>query len=482
MPQIFIPRHSLTRRSFLSRSAAAGLFATGASHSFRDLSLIGRAMASTSAATDYKALVCIFLDGGNDSNNLIIPHDGTGDPNTVDTIYDQYAERRGVLKIEHANVLPTAASDSNSIPLGLHPSCTGLQALHSSGNLAMLLNVGTLTQPVTDPGDKSQLPAQLFSHSDQIAQWQKGTSADLASGWGGSMADLVNTLNEPTATIPMSISLGGVNAFQVGSSVAQYHVTSSGAVAMGTPSAMQQRVLQGLLDPTLSINLQRKAYGEAVTSSINKGDGLTALLGTSQGQISTDENTPGETLSNYTLGKQLLMVARLIKLRAELGLNRQIFFCKLDGFDHHARQLDTTNAGNHANLLQEVSVSMSAFYEVLKNDLGVQDNVVTFTASDFNRTLEVNGSDSSDHAWGGHHLIMGGNSTLVQSSGIAPTIGHLPTYDSSDPAYLNRFIPDYSVDQYSATLAKWFGLSASQISGIFPNLSHFSTPDLGFLA
>lgn len=463
-----ISPQDLSRRKFIGQCCSA-VGATGMLSALAQLRLIGALAADTTTiASDYKALVCIFLYGGNDSNNLLIPYDNAS--------YADYAAARTVLAIPQANLLPIGNKlpDALNRQFALHPSMPEMQALYKTGGLALLANTGTLTAPVTlsqyNSGTAS-LPPQLFSHADQQVQWQSSIpDKPFQTGWGGRLADMVNALNS-SSKISMSISVAGQNSFQVGNTVSQYAVSPTGAVVLSgstgstlntTRFAAQKDIL------TLQeANLFQAAFGAGTSDAINDSALLTSILSSAP--------TLKTTFPTTTLGSQMQMIARLISAAPALGLKRQIFFASLGGWDLHSDQL-----GAHASLFQQVSQGLNAFNSATQ-ELGVANQVTTFTASDFNRTFNTNGTDSttagSDHGWGSNHLIMGG---AVQGGSIYGAVPQLKLGAALDTGR-GRWIPTTSVDEYSATLASWFGVSATNLPTVLPNIGRFAIPNLGFL-
>jgi uncharacterized protein (DUF1501 family) len=322
------------------------------------------------------------------------------------------------------------------------------------------LNVGTLVRPTTkaqyDSGLAYYRPPQIFSHSDQVTQWQTSIpDQPPVTGWGGRCADLLNSVANPTGKISMSISLNGANTFEVGNLVSQYQVSSTGAVTLSNLGGAKLQSMKNILGLT-DVNLQRNAYADVVERAIATGD----LLNTSIAATALDTfwTVPFPT---STLGTQLKMIARLIQARGPSGfnMNRQIFFCSTGGFDTHTNQVTfnangtvTPTTGTHANLLNDISECMYAFQRAMEQ-LGVSNQVTTFTASDFARTFPTN-SQGSDHGWGSHHMIMGG---AVQGG---KTYGHLPIFEINGPndTGLGRWLPTTAVDQHAAALARWFGV------------------------
>jgi uncharacterized protein (DUF1501 family) len=483
----------LTRRDFTANSIRLGVGYGAASLAIRDLRLINSAIAAQGVPTGYKALVCVFLNGGNDANNWIVPTDST--------TYAQYASIRDNLTLPSSSLLALRTGTSGTSPAyqdadghayGFHPACANLQTLFGEKKLGVVLNVGTIVRPTTRTQYNSGLaafrPPQLFSHSDQVTQWQTGIpDAPPATGWGGRIADLLDPLANTGGSLSMSVSLSGANTFEIGNLVSQYQVSTTGAVVLSgnlmTGTSARVRTLRGML-ALPNINLQRNAYAAVADNAIATGDLLNTKI------LATAEASQGGTwvwttpFPNTTLGNQLKMVARLIQARGPtaFNMNRQVFFTSLGGHDTHTSQVSvngtdqpTNTNGAHYQLLAETSGAMFAFQRAMEQ-LGVSPNVTAFTASDFSRTLPTN-SQGSDHGWGSHHIVVGG---AVEGG---KTFGNLPAFalNGPDDTGLGRWIPKLAVDQHAATLAKWFGVDSSVMNDIFPNLSRFSTPDLGFM-
>jgi uncharacterized protein (DUF1501 family) len=439
--------------------------ATGMLSALAQLRLIGAA--AQPAATDFKALVCLFLAGGNDANNLIIPNDPAG--------YAAYAAARGALALPQTSLLGITPETNDGRQWGLHPALPELRDLFASGRVALLGNVGTLVVPTSKIQYQSKsvpLPPQLFSHSDQQVQWQSSVpDKPFTTGWGGRLADLVNAFNENNA-ISMSISLAGQNSFQVANSIAQYSVSSAGVVALaGTTGAAGDVRLQAMKDLMAppDAGLFATAFGGATASAIDDA----ALLGDTLG--TTPPFTTVFPTSN--LGQQLRMIAWLISVAPQLGLKRQVFFAQLGGWDLHDNQVTATDTttGAHATLLADLSASLKAFHDA-NLELGQADKVTAFTASDFGRTYNTNG-DGSDHGWGSHHFIVGG---AVKGRDIYGTMPVL-TINGPDDTGQGRWIPTTSVDEYAATLARWFGVSDLDLPLVLPNIGRFVQPNLGFM-
>jgi len=453
----------LSRRNFLRKSVMTGIAGTSLCSSLGGMHGIYGALNSSTAlkaSTGYKALVCIFLLGGNDGFNVLVPTDIDG--------YDTYQTSRQNLAVPLENLLPVSPASSGEF--GFNPAMPEMQALFQSGNLAIQSNVGTLIEPVTREqliNKTAKLPAQLFSHNSQQALWETGQADGPGKyGWGGQVADLVNAQNN--SAISMNISISGNNLFQVGNSVLPYSMKASGPEEMygvrdyinweQTRSAVFQRIRDLSSNHILQTN-----HGNIVRNTQQTAAHLTAAL-----EVAPPINTifPDE---NY-LAEQLQMVAKMISLSDVLGLERQIFFVTMGGFDTHDRQNE-----DHPELLSALSQAMNSFNDATI-ELGVSDQVTSFTLSDFGRTLTSNG-DGSDHGWGSHHMVMGGAVNGGDIYGQVPELSIGGPDDADD----GRLIPTTSVEQYSATIARWFGLSESELTQVFPNLGNFNSSDMGFM-
>jgi uncharacterized protein (DUF1501 family) len=457
--------HDLSRRRFIGRACAA-VGATGMLSALAQLRMIG-ALAADAAPTDYKALVCLFLYGGNDSNNLLVPIDATN--------YGLYSAARTVLALPQSTLLPISPKTySDGRQWGLHPSLVEVQQLFGSGQLALMANTGTLVQPVTlaqyNAGTVA-LPPQLFSHANQQVQWQSSVpDQPFTTGWGGRLADIVNALNS-NPKISMSVSVAGQNSFQVGNNVAQFAVNPSGAVVLtGTSGSTLATARYGAQQNILNMqeqNLFEAAFGGTTSAAITDSQLLNSVLASSPALQTVFPTT--------SIASQMKMIARMIGAAPQLGLTRQVFFASLGGFDLHSDQLTA-----HATLFSQLSQALSAFSSATA-ELGVQDQVTTFTASDFSRTFNTNGTSDgtagSDHGWGSHHLVMGG---AVKGGDIYGTVPLLELGGPEDTGR-GRWIPTSSVDEYSATLASWFGVSPTNLAVVLPNIGRFATSNLGFM-
>jgi uncharacterized protein (DUF1501 family) len=455
------PYSDLTRRQFIRRAACAAVGTAAMTSAIRDLRFMNAAVAQSNI-TDYKALVCIFLQGGNDSNNLILP--------TIQSEYNNYASiRTPVLAIPQSAILPVNSLDADGHTYGLHPSCPELQTLFGEGNLAFLFNTGTLVYPLTRSeylSGSTAMPPQLFSHADQQTQWQTSIpDQPPLTGWGGRCADLLASI-QPNAPISLMVTLAGANIFEVGNIVSQYSVSTSGAISLSLPYSPSGGARTNRLPTLLNIlglpysNLQSQAYASVAEQTINTSSLLNNAIQSTAGSYWTTpfptKITPpegGASFNSY-LSPQLQMVARLIAAGSTpsaaggFGMKRQIFFCQIGGYDLHTGQTDySTNEpsnvllGAHSNLLAELSQSMYAFQRAMEQ-LGLGQNVTSFTASDFGRTFPSNG-EGSDHGWGSHHLILGGAVNGQRTYGTFPVL----TVNGPNDTNTGRWIPTTAIDQ-----------------------------------
>ena len=474
---------SQTRRDFLRKSGCAlsmAALATQVEH-FGLINALAQ-KGNSGDGGDYKALVCIFLNGGLDGNNVVVPNHNDA---TISN-YAAYNTVRGpsTLAIPQANLLPITVPRMGGLTYGLHPSMPEMQTLWNSARLAIVPNVGTLVMPMTRTTYQNNTvpkPLQLFSHSDQVAQAQSSISnTDSASGWGGRVADRTGNLN-PTALIPMITSVAGAQLFTAGA------VTKPLAVNPAPTTLNQLLTLTGY-DASAASTARRTAYDQLRTVDLSSNVVKAAHDVTQQAiNASIALNQPDPTLTavfpNTSLGNQLKQIAKFLAIRNNLTIDRQVFFCSLGGFDTHSNEL-----GGHVTLLSQVSQAMKAFYDETVAQ-GIADKVTTFTMSDFGRTFLPSGVGAmvgSDHAWANHLLVMGnsvlgGNFYGMNTSNGTP----YPTLQLSGPDDTDnrgRWIPTTSVDQFAATLATWYGLGAGDLNTVFPFLSNFGSNNLGFLA
>ena len=469
-----------SRSGFLG--AAAGMAGLGALGGF-GLSLKAMAAAAgfgTALPTDYKALVCFFLFGGNDSGNTLIRYDQAG--------YDSYLMGRegslsrplGITRLR-TDLLPLAApSIADGRQLGLPKEMSRLKSLYDAGKVALLPNVGVLSYPTTKTqytGKTVELPPQLFSHSDQQRFWQLGVpSYSTLTGWAGRMGDLLAAANT-SSTVSMCVSLNGNNPWQVGDAMLPYPINSdTGAAEYWSWWNTTRRNAMNALnaDPRTGNMLERQAsrvYNRAVAaqalmkSSLATGTDFSDLFTGVPGDIA-----PALVEDYMEVQEKFGMIARMVDARDRLGHKRQVFFVGLGGFDDHDSLAD------HGDRLRIVADHMAAFYSATER-MGIADKVVTFTASDFGRTFKSNGS-GSDHGWGSHHFVMGG---AVQGGDV---YGDFPSFEANSPNTVEsqgQLLPTTSVDEYAATLARWFGVANSDIPLVIPNIGRFAKPDLGFM-
>jgi uncharacterized protein (DUF1501 family) len=483
----------ITRRQFMRRAACAAVGTAAMTSTIRDLRYMNAAVAQSNI-TDYKALVCIFLQGGNDSNNMILP--------TIPSEYANYAAiRTPVLAIPQSAILPVTSLDGDGHTYGLHPSCPELQTLFGQGKLAFLFNTGTLVYPITRAqylGGSVAKPPQLFSHADQQTQWQTSVpDQPPTTGWGGRCADLMNAV-QPNTPISLMVTLAGANTFEIGNIVSQYSVSTAGAVSLSLPGSPGAGANTNRLPTLLNIlglpytNLQSQAYAGVAEHAINTSVLLNnAISGANFTNFPTKIVLPPPTSGpsfTSSLSPQLEMVARLIVAGntpvagGGFGMKRQIFFCQVGGYDLHTGQTDySANSPNnvltgaHTNLLAELSQSMYAFQQAMEL-AGLSNNVTCFTASDFGRTFPSNGQ-GSDHGWGSHHLVMGGAVNGQRTYGAFPVL----TVNGPNDTSTGRWIPTTAIDQYFATLATWFGVDPGNLATVFPNVGRFPASNLGFI-
>lgn len=471
-----------TRRAFLRRSTQLGLAGTALPFAL-NLAAMGEAAAFT--ATDYKALVCVFLYGGNDYANTVVTYD--------DDSYNKYATIRGGsgqagggIAIPKADLAATLLNPTVPLAAGrqyaMHPAMTGMANLFNTGKAAVQLNVGPLIVPLTRTqynGSNRTLypiPPKLFSHNDQQSVWQSSSPEGSTVGWGGNLGDLA--LSSNTNSLFTCISVTGNAVFLSGDSALSYQVSTGGAIAI---NGVKNNVYGSTAVRSALTSLIQQTSPQVLENEYNR---ITTRAVTAESQITS--GLAGVTLAtafpaNNSLADQLKMVARLIGARSTLGSKRQVFMVSLGGFDLHDNLIS-----QQPTLMKRVSEAMTAFYDATV-ELGVADKVTAFTASDFGRTLNSNG-DGSDHGWGSHHFMVGGAVKGKALYGKAPPVSNTnSTTDAADQWHVGqgRLLPSTSVDQYAATLAKWFGVANGEMAGVLPNLSHFGgadyPTDLGFM-
>jgi uncharacterized protein (DUF1501 family) len=445
---------SLNRRSFIKY---ASLAAAGNAAALRPFGALN-ALAQT--ATDYKALVCVFLYGGNDANNTLIQFDTSG--------YSNYSTIRGPLAIPQSQLLQLSLSPN----FALNPNLPDIQTLFDTNAAVIVTNVGTLVEPTnrTQYLAGQTVPTNLFSHPDQQLEWQNAAqSGATQTGWAGRIADTLNLTYNSNANIPMITSVAGDTLFCNGASSTPVSVSpgnlSAGQCSEGTTECnAQQATAQALLGFDSGLTLVQadnaittNAYAYAKTLS----DAVQSI-------------TPLKTVfpANNGLAAQLQQIAQIIQVRSALGINRQIFFAGIGNFDTHSNQLTLQNG-----LLASISPALAAFYAATQ-ELGVQNNVTTFTMSDFSRTFQPNSNTGTDHAWGAHHFVIGGAVKGGKMYGTFPTLALGGPDDSGSNG---RWVPSTGSVQYASTLAQWFGVSAAQLPTIFPNIGSFAANNLGFV-
>jgi uncharacterized protein (DUF1501 family) len=454
-----------SRRKFL-RISCRSLGTLGAASLMSRFSQVN-ALAQDSCPADYKALVCIFLFGGNDGNNTVVP---ISTPSNPANSYSNYAQVRGGLALPAANL--NVIGNSKGDQYGLHPSLTELASLYNNKNVAVMVNVGTLVTPLTQAQYKNQqaaIPSNLFSHLDQQTEWQTSLAQGSgATGWGGRVADAIQGCN--TSGFPTIVSVGGNNLFNTGAETNPATVTAGQVLGLqgfntSASSVARMSALQSLLTFDNGVSLVQ-ASNEIVSSGLNQATALNQALAGGKALTTVFPNT--------SLGTQLAQVAKIINVRGALGMRRQIFFAYLGGFDTHDLELNDQGTG-----LAQVSQAMKALHDSTV-EMGIADQVVTFTESDFGRTLQPSGGATlgTDHAWGSHHFVMGG---AVKGGDI---YGTFPTLELSGPDDANNrgvWIPTTSLDQYGGSLATWFGVDSSKLGTVFPNLVNFTNPLPAFL-
>ncbi|MES2149018.1 MAG: DUF1501 domain-containing protein [Pseudomonadota bacterium] len=457
-----------SRRAFLKRASALSMAGIATPWA---LNLAAMAEASAATATDYKALVCVFLYGGNDYANTVVPYDASS--------YAAYQGFRPSFAYARDSLTATALTplvapkDSAGFThqYALAPELAPLLPLFNAGKLGVMLNVGTLVQPTTKlqyTNKTVKLPPKLFSHNDQQSVWQSSSPEGATSGWGGRIGDLFQAGNSNATFTCVNVS--GNAVFLSGQSAVQYQVSTSGSVPMTglkSPlfgSAAATNALRTLITQPRT-HLLENEYNRVSKRSIDANEVLTGALATTPTLA-----TPFPVLNS--LGDQLKLVARMISAAPALGAKRQVFFVSLGGFDNHDAMLT-----DHPGLLVKVADAMAAFYKATL-ELGVADKVTTFTASDFGRTLNGN-NNGSDHGWGSMHFMLGGAVKGQAIYGSAPIVAN----NGPDDVGQGRLLPSTSVEQFAATMGKWLGVSDSELLAMLPNLANYnaSARNLGFV-
>ena len=446
----------ITRRNFMQMGAGFGMLAA-----------LGRLQSAVAApAQDYKALVCVFMFGGNDGHNTVVP--------LSNAQYTAYTAARGGLALPPSQLL--AIGDATQGAFGLHYGLPELQNIYQQGRMAVLANVGMLVRPTTyaDFQSNNQLPTNLRSHSDQVQQMQTGyPNAFGASGWGGRTADLMQAANAGT-NFPTSISLNGSALFCTASvvqsaSLQPGNYLDQNAMSLWPATAAQARATaQQQILAAGSGNQMIQAANKTMSDAL----ALNPLLKSASGNPAFTTPFP-----QTQIGNQLREIARIIGLRSQLGAARQVFFAGLSGFDTHGGQ-----PYQQWSLLSQVSAAMAALYNATA-EMGIADKVTSFTLSDFGRTLQPSGT-GSDHGWGSHHFIVGGAVSGGRIYGRFPLMTNYSNFNATGDDYADArgvMLPQASLSQYGATLAKWFGAADAQLDTVFPTLTNFGTRDLGFM-
>jgi uncharacterized protein (DUF1501 family) len=504
-----IAKHA-DRREFLRRAAA--LSSLGAASPFAiNLAALGAASAQT---TDYKALVCVFLYGGNDSFNMVLPTDTASwdayvavrnqAPDPIQLLAagmapDPNAAAGSPLRL--GGVLPITPADAQGRSFALHPMLGAVRDLFAAGRLAIVPNVGPLVEPLTKANfNSARKPAKLYSHNDQQSTWQAFAPEGARVGWGGKLGDLMASAN--SNTMFTSISTSGSAVWLAGQRVLQYQVTSNGAIRLGGSGAtlfgstvamdtLRNTIARSSRSPHLMAQDQAAVTARSIDAETLVSANLPAPGTAPWGTPAANYSQNNDPLLRYTnpltgaqagngLAQQFQAVARMMAARAALGAGRQVFMVSLGGFDTH----DGQNR-SHADLYARLGHALAYFDKTIA-DMGLASSVTTFTASDFGRTFTSNG-DGTDHGWGSHHFVMGGAVKGGALYGPFPVLGvknaNNNNFDSSPDQLGNgALLPTTSVDQYGATLAQWFGVSDSTaLATVFPNLSNFGSRNLGFM-
>ncbi len=454
---------NLNRRKFLEQASCAALgYSTFYSTLNNLFSTNNLAVASSQPPEDYKAMVCILLAGGNDSYNMLLPKGASE--------HAEYATTRSNLALAMEDILALSGSH-NGKSLGVHPSMPGIQQMYEAGDLAFIANAGTLIEPINNYADYQsglkKLPLGLFSHSDQIEQWQTSIpQSRQAIGWGGRMADLLKDVY-PNQEISMNISLSGRNVFQAGNSVLEYSISNSdtGNVGIETiePYNGRSGLINELRDNAIK-SMMEDVHGNVFKETFAKM--TTATLDTQErfAKALAGVNPFQTTFSEHYLSQNMRMIAKTIAAGESLNMKRQTFFTTIGGWDHHDEVINSQEY-----LLNVVNNAIFEFYQTLE-ELGMKDQVTLFTISDFARTLTSNGN-GSDHAWGGNMMVAGGAVNGKSVYGSYPNLN----LEGNDLIMSQRgnLIPTTSADEVFAELALWFGVNKNDLSMVLPNIGNF---------
>ena len=484
------------RREFLIKSGCA-LSMTAMATQMRHFGLMSALAQTTDEANssavpgDYRALVCIFMSGGNDGNNTVIPNHSDATISNYAT-YSALRSTQG-LALAQNTLLPINVPRIGNLTYGLHPSLgvgatnNGIHELWGLGKMAVVTNVGTLVMPTTKAQYQTPThpkPYQLFSHSDQVSQYQGGRSDQQSfTGWGGRLSDQRTAPDNPSGLIPMITSIAGAQLFTAGQTTLPLAIASA-------PTGLNQVLNPQGFDTSAASQARLSAFNTLRTQDLSSQVVAAASYVTNQAMAANASLQTFQevtvTFPNTTLGNQLKQVARLIKKRNELTVNRQVFFCQVGGFDTHTGQLAT-----QVTLLGQVGQAMRAFYEEM-NVQGLGDKVTQFTMADFSRTMNPAGTGAgvgSDHAWANNHFVVGGGITAADFYGMNcangtpfPTLVYNGPDDADSSATARgRWIPTTSVEQYAATLARWYGLPEANMIDVFPKINNFPNTNLGFM-
>ncbi len=405
---------------------------------------------------DYKALVCILLGGGNDSFNMLVPNSNTA--------YNEYAAARSNLALSHGSLLPLNYTDVKGKSFGLHPSMPEVQQLFNNGKLSFISNVGTLTEPITKAqylNNSVRVPIGLFSHADQIQQWQTSLpQSRSARGWGGKMADILSSMND-NQNISMNVSLSGTNVFQAGNNTIEYAITNSknGSVGINVMESQKSndQILAGCVNSLMGQQYQdiyKKTFVDKIKHSVGSHKEFSSAI--------EEIGTFSSQFSNNDVSLNMQMIAKTIAARKTLRMKRQTFFVLYGGWDHHDEVLN-----NQVNMLGVVSKALGEFQATME-ELNIADKVTTFTISDFGRSLASN-SNGTDHGWGGNAIVMGGSVNGKKIYGEYPSLAS----DSAQEFGNGILLPTISTDEYFAELAMWLGVQNNNLTDILPNLENF---------
>jgi uncharacterized protein (DUF1501 family) len=452
----------LSRREFLKRASALSISGIAAPFAL-NLAAIGEAAAAT--ATDYKAIVCVFLYGGNDYANTLVPYDSAS--------YDLYNNLRPAIATARDSltntVLNPTLSLANSRQYALAPELKDLVPIFNAGQMGVLLNIGTLIQPTSKAEYSARsvpLPPKLFSHNDQQSVWQSSSAEGSTKGWGGRMGDLFAASNG-NATFTC-VSAAGNAVYISGNTAIPYQVSTNGSIAInGIKTTLYgSSACANALRASITAN-STHIYEAELATIIKRSIDADVQLKTALASV--PEFTTVYPSGN-SLASQLKMVAKMIAGKDSLNAKRQVFFVSLGGFDTHDNILT-----NHPVLMDKVGTALNAFHSTMV-ELGISDKVTAFTASDFGRTLTTDG-DGSDHGWGSMHFVLGGAVNGRNFYGAPPAVAS----NGPDDVGQGRLLPSTSVDQLGATLATWFGVSSSELVTVMPNIVNYNAKNLGFM-